>query len=79
MSATLWVCPTRATFVPFTVTAFAETLFTEKFAEPLTERSLKLPMSAVTVSFSMLLEVIPDSIGARLVMSEIECECEASA
>ena len=79
MSATLWVCPDNATSVPFTVTTFADTVFTAKFAEPLTERSLKLPMSAVTVSFSTLLDVIPDSIGERLVMSEIACECEARA
>lgn len=79
MSATLWVCPDNATSVPFTVTAFAETLLTEKLAEPLTESNLKYPMSAVTVSFSTLLDVIPDSIGARLVMSEIACEWEARA
>ena len=79
MSATLWVCPDNATSVPFTVTAFADTVLTAKLAEPLTESNLKYPMSAVTVSFSMLLDVIPDSIGARLVMSEIACECEARA
>ena len=79
MSATLWVCPDKATSVPFTVTAFADTVFTAKFAEPLTERSLKYPMSAVTVSFSTLLDVIPDSIGERLVISEIACEWEARA
>ena len=49
MSETLWVCPTSATFVPFTVTALAETLFTTKLADPLTDKSLKFPMSAVTV------------------------------
>lgn len=79
MSATLWVCPDKATSVPFTVTAFADTVFTAKFAEPLTESNLKYPMSAVTVSFSTLLDVIPDSIGERLVMSEMACEWEARA
>jgi hypothetical protein len=73
MSATLWVCPDNATSVPFTVTAFADTVFTAKFAEPLTERSLKYPMSAVTVSFSMSLSVIPVRTVERLVMSEIAC------
>ena len=79
MSATLWVCPDNATSVPFTVTAFADTVFTAKFAEPLTESNLKYPMSAVTVSFSTLLDVIPVRTVERLVMSEIACECDARA
>lgn len=48
MSEDEWECPSSATDVPFTVTEFAETLFTENVAEPLTESSLKFPMSAVT-------------------------------
>ena len=46
----VWVCPSSETGVPFTETAFADTLFTAKFAEPLTEMSLKFQMSAVMLS-----------------------------
>ena len=67
------VCPDNATSVPFTMTAFADIVFTAKFAEPLTESNLKYPMSAVTVSFSMLLSEIPVRTVERLVMSEIAC------